>query len=309
MAKKKVTKKKTRSTSARKPSSAAARSKTTKKPASTAKKRARTTTKPAKTARKSAAKVVAKKSAKKSAKKPTKKTTKKTAKKAPTTTKKKPVTQSTAATTGTKKKVTTKTTAGSRKTSSKTTTKSRSRSAKRPSPDANGYVIINGRRVRMMAVAVTPVPVVTKRVRSRVKASAVPDPAITTKKTIKTKLGRKELNEYRTQLLIQRAELVGDLSAMEAQALRSGGGNPSHMPIHMADVGTDTFDQDFMLGMAETERRRLREIDAALKRIEDRTYGVCEMSGKTIPKARLAAKPWARFTIESAREFERGQSE
>ncbi len=299
MAKKKVTRKKTRSTSGRKPSSAAARSKKTKKPATTAKKRTKTTKKPAKTAKKSAAKVVAKKPAKK----PTKQTTKKTAKKAPTTTEKKPVTRSAAATSGTKKKVTTKAAAGSRK----TTTKPRSRTAKRPSPDANGYVIINGRRVRMMAVAVTPVPVVTKRVRTRVKATAVPEPA--SKKTIKTKLGRKELNEYRTQLLIQRAELVGDLSAMEAQALRSGGGNPSHMPIHMADVGTDTFDQDFMLGMAETERRRLREIDAALKRIEDRTYGVCEMTGKAIPKARLAAKPWARFTIESALENERGQSE
>jgi len=159
----------------------------------------------------------------------------------------------------------------------------------------------------MMAVPANPVVVVAKR-RTRVTATAVPAPA-STSKTIKTKLGRKELNEYRTQLLIQRAELVGDLTAMEAQALRSGAGNPSHMPIHMADVGTDTFDQDFMLGMAETERRRLREIDAALKRIEDRTYGVCEMSGKPIPKARLSAKPWARYTIESAREVERGQDE
>ena len=277
MAKKKVTKKKTRSTSGQKATSVGTRPKKTKQPATTAKKRAKTT-------KKSAAKVVAKKP-------PTK------------TTEKKPVTPSAATTSRTKKKVTTRVSTGS----PKTATKPRSRSsAKRPSPDANGYVIINGRRVRMMAVPANPVVVVAKR-RTRVTATAVPAPAST--KTIKTKLGRKELNEYRTQLLIQRAELVGDLTAMEAQALRSGAGNPSHMPIHMADVGTDTFDQDFMLGMAETERRRLREIDAALKRIEDRTYGVCEMSGKPIPKARLSAKPWARYTIESAREVERGQDE
>ncbi len=283
MAKKKVTRKKTRSTSGRKATSAGTRSTKTKKPVTTAEKRAKTT----------------KKSAKVVAKKPAKKTTKKT-------TKKKPVTPSAAKTSGTKKKVTTTASAGSRKTSPRIS-KTRSRSSgKRPSPDANGYVIINGRRVRMMAVPANPVVVVAKR-RTRVTATAVPAPAST--KTIKTKLGRKELNEYRTQLLIQRAELVGDLTAMEAQALRSGAGNPSHMPIHMADVGTDTFDQDFMLGMAETERRRLREIDAALKRIEDRTYGVCEMSGKPIPKARLSAKPWARYTIESAREVERGQDE
>ena len=308
MAKKKVTKKKIRSASGHKATSAGTRSKKTKKPATTAKKHAKTTKKSTKTTKKSVAKVVAKKPAKKSAK-PATRPAKQTAKKVPTkTSKKKPVTLSAAKTSRTKKKVTTTASATSRKTSSKAATRPRSRSsAKRPSPDANGYVIINGRRVRMMAVAANPVPVVTKRTR-RVKATAVSEP-IGTKKTIKTKLGRKELNEYRTQLLIQRAELVGDLTAMEAQALRSGSGNPSHMPIHMADVGTDTFDQDFMLGMAETERRRLREIDAALKRIEDRTYGVCEMSGKTIPKARLNAKPWARYTIESARKIERGQSE
>jgi RNA polymerase-binding transcription factor DksA len=77
------------------------------------------------------------------------------------------------------------------------------------------------------------------------------------------------------------------------------------MPIHMADIGSDTYDQDFMLGMAETERQRLREIDEALARIENGTYGVCQMTGKPIPKARLNAKPWAKYTIEAARELER----
>jgi RNA polymerase-binding transcription factor DksA len=88
---------------------------------------------------------------------------------------------------------------------------------------------------------------------------------------------------------------------METEALRSGGGNLSHMPIHMADIGTDTFDQDFMLGLAATERDQLREIDAALYRITDRTFGVCIMTGEQIPKARLDAKPWAKYTIEAAR--------
>jgi RNA polymerase-binding transcription factor DksA len=91
---------------------------------------------------------------------------------------------------------------------------------------------------------------------------------------------------------------------METEALRSGGGNLSHMPIHMADIGTDTYDQDFMLGLAATERDQLREIDAALQRIEDRSYGVCQMTGKPIPKARLDAKPWAKYTIEAARKLE-----
>ena len=299
MAEKKVTRKKTRTTAAG-----------TRAPATKKSKKNTSTTRKTKTTRKPAAKV---------AKKPSKKK-----KKTAATVTKKPVKKKTirapkaVVTTSRKKKPTTtaKAGAGSRKTTSKGTSRSTSRprlrsaASIRPSPDANGYVIINGRRVRMMSVPAEPVPTTTRRRRSRTKPNPDLEPIGRRKPSIvKTKLGRKDLENYRAQLLIRRAELVGDLSAMEAQALRSGGGNPSHMPIHMADVGTDTFDQDFMLGMAENERQRLREIDAALKRIEDRTYGICEMTHKVIPKSRLNAKPWARYTIESAREVERGLGE
>ena len=112
------------------------------------------------------------------------------------------------------------------------------------------------------------------------------------------------MNSYRDLLLLKRRELIGDLHAMETEALRSGSGNLSHMPIHMADIGTDTNDQDLMLGLAETERTQLREIDAALERIEDRTFGICQHTGEAIPKARLEAKPWAKYTVEAARILE-----
>ena len=96
------------------------------------------------------------------------------------------------------------------------------------------------------------------------------------------------------------------VSGLETEALRSSGGNLSNMPMHMADVGTDVFEQDFTLGMAAQERELIVQIDAALQRIEDRTYGVCQATGKPIPKARLNAKPWAKYTIEAARALERG---
>ena len=149
-------------------------------------------------------------------------------------------------------------------------------------------------------------PAPTKKPRTEPASSVVLEPEPKPGKPIKSRLSPKTLNEYQTLLLIKRAELVGDLSAMEAKALRSDGGNLSNVPIHMADIGSDTYDQDFMLGLAETERARLREIDEALRRIDDRTYGVCQMTGKAIPKARLAAKPWAKYTIEAAREVEAG---
>ncbi|OUU92572.1 MAG: hypothetical protein CBC35_07015 [Planctomycetes bacterium TMED75] len=117
---------------------------------------------------------------------------------------------------------------------------------------------------------------------------------------------KKELDHYTQLLLTERARLLGLVHGIEDEALRSKGGNLSNMPLHMADVGTDTFDQDLALGMAETERKLLGEINSALKRIEEKTYGMCEMTGKQIPKTRLNAKPWARFTIDAARKVESG---
>lgn len=171
-------------------------------------------------------------------------------------------------------------------------------------PDAKGYIFINGRRIRMISTK----GLTLKKSRSKSDLNAESNGELVNAKPPKTKLSRKELNEYRDLLLAKRAELVGDLRAMEAEALNSSGGNLSHMPIHMADIGTDTYDQDFMLGMAASERQRIREIDEALKRIEDGSYGVCQLTHKPIPKTRLNAKPWATHTVEAARQLEGGRS-
>ncbi len=108
-------------------------------------------------------------------------------------------------------------------------------------------------------------------------------------------------------LVQKRRTLVGDLSGMEAETVRdAGGGNLSSMPTHMADVGTDNFEHEFTLGLLESEQALLREIDEAIARIDDRTYGVCLGTGKHIPKARLRAKPWAKYTVDYTRLLERG---
>jgi RNA polymerase-binding transcription factor DksA len=169
--------------------------------------------------------------------------------------------------------------------------------------DSKGYVFINGRRVRMISTkGVAP----SKKGRTAATSQQSEDEARAAIRNVKTKLNKRELDAYRDLLVAERTKVINDLSAMEAEALRSSGGNLSHMPIHMADIGTDTFDQDFMLGMAENERVKVREIDAALQRIEDRTYGVCQLTGAPIPKSRLNAKPWAKYTVEAARQIEGG---
>lgn len=169
--------------------------------------------------------------------------------------------------------------------------------------DANGYVFINGRRVRMISAK----GLGSKKPRRGTPSEETAAVPIDTRPA-KSRLQRKDLDEFRALLLAKRTQLVGDLSALEDQALQSSGGDLSHMPIHMADIGTDTYDQDFMLGMAAKDRELIREIDDALKRIDDGTYGVCSMTGKLIPKARLNAKPWAKYTVEAARQFEQGRA-
>lgn len=123
-------------------------------------------------------------------------------------------------------------------------------------------------------------------------------------KTVKSHLSKKELNQYRTLLLVKRAEILGDMSSMSREALQDSA-NLSHMPIHMADVGSDNYEQELMLGLVESERKIVQEINSALERVQLGTYGICQSSGKPINKERLAAKPWAKYCIEVAREMER----
>lgn len=115
----------------------------------------------------------------------------------------------------------------------------------------------------------------------------------------------KELEHFRDLLLAKRREILGDMSAMEREALRSSGGsNLSTLPIHMADMGTDNYEQEFTLGLVETERRLLREINLALAKIQNGSFGICEGTGKPISKARLEVQPWARYSIEYAKQME-----
>ena len=124
------------------------------------------------------------------------------------------------------------------------------------------------------------------------------------------KLTPTEIEGYRQLLLEKWAELLGDVNHIEEEALRKSridaAGDLSSMPIHMADLGSDNFEQEFALGLMDSERKILAEIRDALERIDQGAFGICEGTGKTIAKARLNAKPWARYCIEYARMVEQG---
>jgi DnaK suppressor protein len=148
-----------------------------------------------------------------------------------------------------------------------------------------------------------------KKVKERevVEMVNVPAPVPTDSKPAKNRAGLKshELEHYRDLLLAKRRELVGDMSSMEREALQRGGSsNLSNLPMHMADMGTDNYEQEFTLGLMEKDRNLLREINSALAKIQDGSFGICEGTGNPINKARLEAQPWARFSIEYARKME-----
>jgi RNA polymerase-binding transcription factor DksA len=91
------------------------------------------------------------------------------------------------------------------------------------------------------------------------------------------------------------------------RSVKEDAGDLSAYGQHMADAGTDTFDRDFALSLVSSEQEALSEIDAAIKRIRDGTYGVCEITAKPISKERLLAVPFTRYSAEAQKQIERNR--
>ncbi len=120
-----------------------------------------------------------------------------------------------------------------------------------------------------------------------------------------------ELKVYKQLLLALRARLRGDVSAMADAALKKtrseANGDLSSMPMHMADIGSDNFEQEFTLSLMETEEDTLSAIETALEKIEDGSYGLCEECEGVISKARLQAIPYTPLCIKCAQKLEGSQ--
>jgi DnaK suppressor protein len=121
-------------------------------------------------------------------------------------------------------------------------------------------------------------------------------------------LKSEELESFRQVLLGLRARLRGDLDQMTDEALRrhqpDSSGNLSNVPLHMADVGTENYDQEFTLGLIENEQGTLELVYEALDRIGAGTFGRCQECGEPIAKPRLQALPYTRHCIQCARDLE-----
>ena len=135
---------------------------------------------------------------------------------------------------------------------------------------------------------------------ARANGRPVPGPKKEVKLTPFLKLQRERLQLLRDTMLDSMAGVAKDTLRS-----RPEGSEASAFGMHQADAGSDAYDKDFALSLLSQEQDALYEIEEALKRIENGTYGICEMSGKQIPAARLEALPFARLTVECQAEFER----
>lgn len=117
-----------------------------------------------------------------------------------------------------------------------------------------------------------------------------------------------ELKAFRDLLLGIRARLRGDVSHMADAALGNtrveSNGDLSSMPIHMADLGTDAFEQEFTLSLMEHDEDILEKVELALERIEEGVYGACVECEAKIPKTRLHVLPYTPYCVKCAGKIE-----
>jgi DnaK suppressor protein len=129
------------------------------------------------------------------------------------------------------------------------------------------------------------------------------------RKSNKSGLTAAEIEKFRELLLAKRNEILGNVTIIEDETFKKERSELSSMPFHMADAGSDNFEQEFALDLMDSEKKLLVEINEALRRIEEGTFGICEGRGESIPKARLNAIPWARYCVTCAELKEKGRLE
>lgn len=116
------------------------------------------------------------------------------------------------------------------------------------------------------------------------------------------KFNRKELADFKKIILKRKDEILDDIKHISEETLKKtqkdSSGDISGYTYHMADVATDNYDREFSLGLASNDRKFLYELDDAMKKVEDGTFGICEECKSLISKTRLRAVPYARLCVK-----------
>lgn len=119
---------------------------------------------------------------------------------------------------------------------------------------------------------------------------------------MKKKFNKKELTHFKKLILKRKEEILEEIKHISDDTLKKSqkdaSGDISGYTYHMADVATDTYDREFSLGLASNEQKSLYELEDALKKMEEGTFGVCEECKSLITKVRLKAVPYARLCLK-----------
>jgi RNA polymerase-binding transcription factor DksA len=148
--------------------------------------------------------------------------------------------------------------------------------------------------------AIKKAPAGNKPRASATSAAILGKRVVTVKKNGNVKI-KAEWAKYYQRLIALRDQLVRQMNGLAKESAQEMAG----YSLHMADSGTDNFDRDFALSLLSSDQDAIYEIEEALKRIEKNTYGICELTGKPIPRNRLDAIPWTRFTVQAQAQLER----
>jgi len=126
---------------------------------------------------------------------------------------------------------------------------------------------------------------------------------------VKKKFNKKELAEFKKIILKRKEEIIQDIQHISEDTLKKSqkeaSGDISGYTYHMADIATDTYDREFSLGLASNERDILYELDDALKKIDEGSFGICEDCKGLITKVRLRAVPYARLCVKCQQKREK----
>lgn len=195
-------------------------------------------------------------------------------------------------------KKTTSTKSTAKKTSAKKTPTKKAVAKKAPAKKAATTAPKKAAVAKKKKAPVKKVAMTKKIPQTRPVLNTTPPPATGGSAVKRKKLTTAFLKKQKQKLLDLRDNLVDQMNGVARETLRgSGEGSESGFGMHQADAGSDSYDRDFALNLLSQEQDALYEIDEALKRMEQGTYGICEESGEPIPEPRLEAMPFARLTV------------
>ena len=121
-------------------------------------------------------------------------------------------------------------------------------------------------------------------------------------KSKKKKLNKKELEHFKKKLDIERKKVLEEMSELQSrnlmQSISDQSGEVSRYSYHLGDTASLSYGREFSMGLAERQQKYIKQIEQALERIEEGTYGICKVTGELIPTERLEEVPVAKYSVK-----------